>query len=295
MVIDIDGTALGELHAGVLQAKALHARGEADGDHHSVSLDGFGLGAIGGLDVHLNALALAIVTDLGGLVTGLELHTKLLVVLGDLLGHVLVLIGKNAVHELDDGDVHAEVRQNVGELHADGTSTDDDHGVWLVHVEDLLLVGDDVAAQLHARNGTNHGAGSDDAVIEGDGLTFIIALGNLNGLGILEGSLAVDLRDLVLLHQVMDTLDDALRDLAGALVSHPEVHGNVVTRDAECLGLASDGVRKFRISDQCLRGDTTNVEAHTTPVLLLDNGGLEAQLGCADCCHVSTGTCTEYY
>ena len=295
LVVDVDCTALGQLHAGVLQAEALHAGCEADGDHHAVCLQRFVLRAVGGLDVHLHALAFAQVADGGGLVTGLQGHAQLLVLLGDFLGNVLVLVRQDAIHELNDGDVHTEVGQHVGEFHADGASADDDHGVRLVLVQDLLFVGDDVAAQLYARQGLNNGTGGDDAVVEGDGLACVVAVGDLDGLVVYKVAAAVDLLNLVLLHQVVHALDDVARDLAGALVRDLEVHRDVVAGNAVGLGFLGDGVRKFGVADQRLRGDAAHVEAYAAPVLLFDNGGLQTQLSGTNRRHVSARACSEYY
>ena len=294
-LVDVDGATLGELDTGVLQAKALHTRGEADGDHDTVGLDGLGLGAVGGLDVDLDALVAAEVAHGGGLVTGLQVHAELLVLLGDLLGDVLVLVGQDAVHELDDGDVDAEVGQDVGELHADGTGTDDDHGLRGVLVEDLLLVGDDVAADVHTRQGLHDGTGRDDRIVEGEGLARVLPLRDLDRVRVGEGTETVDLGDPVLLHQVVDTLDDARRDLSGPLVRDPVVHADVVTADAEGLGIVGEDVRDVRVTDQRLGRDTAHVEADTAPVLLLDNGGLETQLGRPDGGDVPAGARADNY
>src|SRR5699024_3006458 len=108
-----------------------------------------------------------------------------------------VLVRQNAVHELNEGYVHAVVAQNIGEFHADGAATDNDHLLRGHRVEDLLLVGNHVLGELHTREGVDHGTGGDDAVIEGDGLAGVLAVGYLDGLGVLEGAEAVDLGDLV--------------------------------------------------------------------------------------------------
>src|SRR5699024_11437937 len=75
-LVDDDLATLAQLDADLVQAEALGARCEADGDHDAVCLEGLGLLAVGGLDVHLDALALAQVTNLGGLVPGLEVDRK---------------------------------------------------------------------------------------------------------------------------------------------------------------------------------------------------------------------------
>ena len=291
-VIDVDGTALSQLNAGVLKAKALNARSEADGNHGAIHGQRVLLGTI--LGFHLNGDIVAVVLHRGGLVTGQELHAELLVLLGNLLGYVLVLIRQDAVHELHDSDVHTVVGQHISKLHADGAGAHNDHGLRCFLVQDLLFIGDDIAAQLNARQGLDHGAGSDDAVIEGNGLTFIIALSNLNGLIVLEGTQTVDLGDLVLLHQVVNALDDARRNLAGTLVGHTEIKGNIAG-DAKSLRLVVEGVGNLCILQQRLGGNTAYVEADSAPVLLFNNSDFLSKLSCADGGNVAARARTEYY
>src|SRR5699024_12794298 len=71
----------------------------------------------------------SVVLDGGGLVAGHNLDAELLVLLSDFLGDVLILIWKDAVHELHDGDVHAVVSKNISKFHADGASANNHHGI----------------------------------------------------------------------------------------------------------------------------------------------------------------------
>ena len=124
-LVNLNGTTVGELHTSLFQAVALHARGKADGDHHTVNLEGFRLRAVLGFHIHLNEGA--VVTNRGCLVSSEKFHTKIFVLLGDFLGDVSVLVGENAVHKLYDGHVHTVVGQHVSELHTDRTGTHNDH------------------------------------------------------------------------------------------------------------------------------------------------------------------------
>ena len=89
----------------------------------------------------------AVVGDRLDLGRGEDVDAVALVLLGDLLRDVGVLVGEGAVEELDDRDLDAVVRQDEGELHADGAGADDDDRLGQVAREDLLLVRDDVAAE----------------------------------------------------------------------------------------------------------------------------------------------------
>src|SRR5699024_6286956 len=85
------------------------------------------------------------------------------------------------------------------------------------------------------------------------------------------------------------------KDLAGALVRCPEVHGDVVAGNSERLRFLGEGVRQLDLTDQSLRGATAHVEADAAPALLLDNCGLEAQLRRENGGDVLPGAVTDYY
>ena len=75
----------------------------------------------------------------------------------------------------------------------------------------------------------------------------------------------------------MDTLDHPVRHLTRPAVGLAEVDGDVAA-DAEGASLLGDDVRKFRVAQKRLGGDAANVEADTTPIFLLNDGGLLAEL-----------------
>ena len=107
-----------------------------------------------------------------------------------------------------------------------------------------------------------------------------------------EGAPAVDLGDLVLLHQVVDALGAGVGDLAAALVGRAEGHRGVAL-DPERLLLVRDDVRDLGVAQQRLGRDAADVEADTAPVLLLDDPDGLAELGGADRGDVPTGAGTE--
>ena len=158
--------------------------------------------------------------------------------------------------------------------------------------EDLLLVGHDVVAQLDARHQPDGGAGGDDEVVAGVGRGVAVVVLDVDARRAGEGAPAVDLGDLVLLHQEVDALDDPGADVAGALVGRPEGHGGVAL-DAELRLLVLERVRQLGVLEQCLGRDAPDVEADTAPVLLLHHGDLLAELGGADGGDVATGAGAE--
>src|SRR5699024_553511 len=128
----------------------------------------------------------------------------------------------------------------------------------------------------------------------GNGLALVIAFSNFKRLGVLERAQAVDLSNLVLLHQVADTLDDARGDLAGTLVRDAKVEAHI-TGNTKGLRLMVEGVSNLRVLKQGLGWDTAHVQAHTAPVLFFYNCDLLAQLRCTDGGYVATRARTDYY
>ena len=157
---------------------------------------------------------------------------------------------------------------------------------------DQLLVGDDVVGQRRAGHQPGAAAGGDDDVVERHRLGAALVEVDLEGVVVFELAVAVDLGDLVLLHQEVHTGDAAVGDFAAAVERDPVVEGRL-TADAELLGLLGEDVREFGIAQQRLRRDTAHVEAHPAPVLGFDDCGLQPELGGADRCDVSAWACSE--
>jgi hypothetical protein len=86
-----------------------------------------------------------------------------------------------------------------------------------------------------------------------------------------------------------NALDHPVRDPAAALVGHPEVEAHVAV-DAEGLGVVGEDVGDLGVADERLGRDAAHVEAHPTPVLLLDDRGGEPELRGADGGHVAAGS-----
>ena len=102
----------------------------------------------------------------------------------------------------------------------------------------------------------------------------------------------MDLGDLVLLHQEVDALDDALADLAAAGVGRAVRHRRLAL-DAELVALVGQRVGELGVLEERLGGDAADVEADPAPVLLLHDGDRLAQLGGADRGDVATGAGAE--
>src|SRR5690606_13557074 len=94
VVVDVDGAALGELHAGRVEAEALDVRREADGHQNAVGLDGALRAVLAGVGDGDLVAAVHDRLHFGG---GEDVDAVALVLAGDLLGDVRVLVGQRPV------------------------------------------------------------------------------------------------------------------------------------------------------------------------------------------------------
>ena len=288
VVVNRDGSPVGECDAGRLQSETLHVGRKADGLHHFVGLQLLGHPVL----THRDGDDGPVVGDRLNLGSGADFHTEFLVLLLDLLGNLGVLIGQGARQEFDDRDVDAVVRHEVGELHPDRTGSGDDDGTGQFPSQDLLLVGHHVRRQCGAGNQPGAAAGRDDRVGEGQRLGSARVECHRNGVGIGEASVTVNLGDLVLLHQEMHAGDTAVGHFAAAVESRTEVETHLAA-DAKGRGLLGKEVREFRVAQQRLGRDAADVEAHPTPVLRFDDRGVQAELGGTNGRDVTAGAGAE--
>ena len=112
------------------------------------------------------------------------------------------------------------------------------------------------------------------------------------GVRVGERAVAVDLGDLVLLHQEVHTGDAAVGDLAAAVEGDPVVERRLAA-DAELLGFLGEDVRQFGVAQQRLGRDAADVEAYPAPVLGFDDCGVQSELGGANGRDVSAGAGSE--
>ena len=292
VVVDGDGSPLGEGDAGGLEAVALGAGGEADRGQQLVGLQDLLVATSGWRNRHAHTGS----GVLDGLDLGAEqdLDAQLLVVLEELLGDICILGRHHPVEELDDGHIDTEVLHDVGELDTDGTGPGDDDRPGQLGVEDLLLVGHDVLAHLHPGEHPGHGTRRDDQLVEGQLAGGPVVERHRHPLRAGQGAPSVDLGDLVLLHEEVHALDDPRGHLTRARVRRGVGHAHL-TLDAVLRLVMGQQVGQLGILQQRLRGDAADVEAHTAPVLLLDHGNLHTELRGADRRDVSTRTSTEHH
>ena len=287
-LVNGDRAAVGQRDTRRVQAKALDVRRKSDGLQHLVGDELALLPVLADLDRDLRA----IVGDRLDLGARQDLHAQLLVLLLDLLGHLGVLVGQRARQEFDDGDVHAVVLEDVCELHTDGPGARDDDRSGQLAGHDLLLVGDHVLRERGPGHEPHTATGGDDHIGEGQRLGGTVSLLDRQGVGVGEGTHAFIFGDLVLLHQEVHTGHTPLGDLTAAVERGTEIERGL-TADAECLGFLGENVGQLRITQQRLGRDTPDIEADSAPILLLNDGCGQAQLGCANSRDIATGTGSE--
>ena len=129
--------------------------------------------------------------------------------------------------------------------------------------------------------------GRDDHIVEGDLVRAAAVELDREGVRVGEGRPAVDLGDLVLLHQVVHALGHPVGGGPAPLPGRPEVEGRVAA-DAEDVGLVVEEVGDLGVAEQGLGRDAADVVADPAPVLQLDDGRLQPELGGADRGHVPT-------
>src|SRR5918994_4724027 len=196
-------------------------------------------------------------------------------------GDLRVLQRHEAVQDLHDGYLGAEVVVHAGELDADGPGTEDYYRLGVA-----LVVGDDVVrgdhllpVELQARQGVYGGAGGDQDV---SGLELLLAVVcfDLDLLGLDEAAHTVVDGDLVLLHQALHSAPELgyylLATLGGLRVVELEIP------DLDPVFLAVPGVvQEVGRLEQRLGRDASHVQAcapEVSALPLLDQGHAHSQL-----------------
>src|SRR3954471_6342047 len=271
--VDLDEPVLTRLDARLVEPEPLDVGAAAGGDDEPVglaglALEGEGAARVGGLDVlHERA--------------GVHLDPLLLeAALGE-LGDVGVLGRQHAVERLEEGDLHAEARVGRGDLGARCAGADDDHGPGQLLERPRLLGADHALAELRAGDGPlDRSRGQHDALRRVD-LVAVLARADAHGARAGQRAVALEVVDLVLLEQPGDAPGQRLDHLGAALHDGAEVDLRVADPDAVFAGVAYL-VEHVGHAQHGLGRDAGVVQAAPADHVLLDHGGLHAELGGAD-------------
>src|SRR5918998_3452538 len=121
-------------------------------------------------------------------------------------GDLGVLEGHDAVEELDEGHLGAEVVVHAGELDADRTGPQDNDGLGIALVvrRDVVARDDLLAVELEPREGADRAPRGDQDVVGLELVRLTVVALDLYLLGLDEGARAVEDLYLVLLHEALD-------------------------------------------------------------------------------------------
>ena len=283
ILVDLDEAAVGHLDAALFEPDVLGIHGAARGHQHG-----------GGHDLFLLAARFHIERDLvlghvglRHLGAGDHLDTALAVALGERVRGLGVFDGKNAWEGLDERDLHAERREDIGELHADRAGADDRQGLGnALHQERLVGRNHGRLVDLEAdlRNPFDAGTGRDH-----DGLFRLVdVVADLHLLAGLQHAGASHDRNLVLLHQKLDPFGVLIGNPARALHRDTVVGLHAAGLDAKVLGFLEQ-IGDVGGVEQRFGRNAADVHADAAQLLLLDHRRRETELRAADRAHVARG------
>jgi hypothetical protein len=269
-LVDDDAAAVVGLETNVVQTETGGVGTATDGDENNVCVElwivsvvigretrrcwthSLLLAALGSLDLDLD-IGSAVIT-LDNLCVELELDALLGEGLLDVLCNLSIHTGTtDLAEELDNSDLSTETAPDRGHLETNDTTTNDDHllgngleGNGASRGDDLLLVDGKTG------EGSGFGTSCDDDVLAADaGLTTLGEV-DLDGVLVGKGGGALDVLDVVLLEQELDTLGQtADRSLLG-LHHLLEVELDIADFDTAVLCVVENLVVEMRVVEQRL-------------------------------------------
>ena len=133
-----------------------------------------------------------------------------------------------------------------------------------------------------------HATRGDDDIGSRELLLFPIGFVNSHSLGIDKSSLALDKCDARRLHEHSYTLTQLFDHTVLACHKGSDIGCCVI------IACGKHFVVNFGRMTKTLRGDAPCIEAGSAQRSLFDDDGLQARLGCLDCCLVASGACSDY-
>src|SRR6185369_11877388 len=282
MRVDLHAPAIVERDAGLLAAEAFGVGHAADANQHYIRFERFRGSTRRRFDRRLQRLARGI--DAGNFGAELERKTLLFENALELLCHLAIHAGQDAIEEFHHGDFRPQAVPDRAEFEPDHAGTDDQqvrrHPVERQRAgrrHDALLVDLDALQPRDIR------AGGDDDVFGLDRLRLAVAARDLDLAGAEDLALAADDVDLVLLHQELDALDVAVDALLLVVHHRWQIEFRRGNADAH-LG---KGVRRLLEHlggmQQRLRRHATDIEAVSVECrILVNDDDLNAELRSAN-------------
>src|SRR5918992_6370 len=209
LLVHLDEAAIGELHPGFLQAEVFRIHRSSRGHQDLFGLDRLALPVVIELEGDLVLLHIRFLD----LHPGQDRDPSFLVALGQHVRHFGVLDRQNSGQYLDQGNLGSKRVEDVGELTTDRPGPYDGHRGGRLLQEERFIGADDgglVDLEPDLRDAFNPRASGDDQRLA----SLVLILTDLDGAVPAQHTVAFDDRDLVLLHQELDTLRVLFRHLS---------------------------------------------------------------------------------
>ncbi len=289
MRVGLHAAALVERDADRVQPEARDMRPAADREQHHVGADRLGRAARGGF--HLQRHASVVHRSAGYLRRQAELHPLLGQDAFELLAHLAIHAGQDAVQEFDDRHLRAEAAPDAAHLEPDHAAADHHqvvgHGIQLERAgggDDALLI------HLDTAQGRGFRTRGDDDVLRG-----VVGARDLHGARRGNPPLPLQPGHLVLLEKELDALDVGGDDLRLACLHLREVERDLPDADAMLSEVLAGFLEHFRGMQQGLGRDAADVEAGAAQRLALFHAGhLHAELRGTDGADIAARTGADH-
>src|SRR5690606_17785994 len=134
-----------------------------------------------------------------------DLHALLFKLLAGKGGYLGIFNRQDTIHHLDDGDLRAHIAVEAGKLDPDRAGTDDKQGFWhLLWCHRFLVAPDKIAVRLDPRKDPRARAGGEDDIFRGKRCNSLAILLDRQLALAQQLAVAVENRDLVFLHEMLD-------------------------------------------------------------------------------------------
>lgn len=162
-------------------------------------------------------------------------------------------------------------------LQTDDTTTDDNHLLGdLLKLKSTSAGGNSLFVDVQAGERSRLTAGGNEDVLSAQGLLTTLVEVDLDGVGVGEGTVSLDVVDVVLFQEELDTLGQTID--GGILGLHHllEVELDITDLDTALLRVVENLVVEVGVVEERFRGDTADVQTCTTQTAaLLDTCGLD--------------------
>lgn len=294
LVIHNNTAAVVRLDTDSLEVEATGHRATANRKEHAVGLNLFGLAALDLLKVEHNLVRLTV--NRRQLRAEAELDALLLERALERLGNLAIdARATDRVLELDHGDVRAETAPHRAHLETNHTATHDNEA--LGHLGQRERAGrrhHAVLVDLETRERGHLRASGDNDVLglelSGAALEQVHAHGRGRG----EAAGALDIVDLVLLEQALDTLRQGRDRVLLGLEHDRQVELDVANVNATALGVVQRRVVDMRVVEQRLGRNATHIQAGATEsATVLNTRSTQAELRSLDRRDIAARTATD--